>query len=92
MLKLTPPDTDFPALLLTIPDWPEQLYTEGAALGTLMQENCLAVVGSRRVSAYGRQVTQKLVAELARRGIVTTEVARGRKSIVLRLRLPGNAP
>ena len=70
----------------TDPDsgWAEQEVSRITALG----RPTAWLYGSE---AAGKQIPA-LQAELARRGIVTTEVARGRKSIVLRLRLPGDAP
>ena len=46
---------------------PEQLYYKGDI--SLLDSDCLAVVGSRRMTAYGRQITEKLVSEIASRGL-----------------------
>ncbi|HTE58438.1 MAG TPA: DNA-processing protein DprA [Verrucomicrobiae bacterium] len=48
---------------------PKQLYIQGP-LKSFLQAPCIAIVGSRRVSPYGRAVTLRLAQELAERGIV----------------------
>lgn len=48
---------------------PEQLYVQGP-LKSFLQAPCIAIVGSRRVSPYGRAVTLRLAQELAERGII----------------------
>ncbi len=63
-------DETFPAPLRQIAGPPSQLYVRGQALGGSMARPRLAIVGSRKVSAYGKAVTAKLAAELARLGIV----------------------
>ncbi len=49
---------------------PAQLYVQGPALSAFTKMPCVAIVGSRSVSAYGRQVTLRLARELAEQGIV----------------------
>jgi DNA processing protein len=56
----------FPKQLLQIPQPPGQLY----AMGNLGLQDTLAVVGSRAVSEYGREVTNKLVSDVAWSNIV----------------------
>jgi DNA processing protein len=55
---------DFPPLLREIPDAPKSLYIQG----TLPDEDTvyLCVVGSRACTAYGKRMTQKLIAGLSR--------------------------
>jgi DNA processing protein len=66
---------EYPRLLREIPDAPPLLYVKGTLVS---DEWPLAVVGTRRVSAYGRQVTRKLVTALARNGItIVSGLARG---------------
>jgi len=65
-------DSKYPELLKKISDPPKQLYYRGnwPADGEAgIFENCLAVVGSRRMTSYGKQITNKLVSEIAGRGI-----------------------
>ncbi len=62
-------DSRYPKLLEQIgKDAPKQLYYKGEWREELFN-NCLAVVGSRRMTSYGKQITQKLVSEIAGRGI-----------------------
>jgi len=61
-------DEQFPSLLRKLSDAPERLYYRGEWRDELF-EKCLAVVGSRRMGAYGRRVTEKLVFEAASRGV-----------------------
>lgn len=65
----------YPALLRELPDPPPYLYY----YGTLEpQELCVAIVGSRRSSNYGRMVTERISAELAEHGVtVVSGLARG---------------
>ena len=59
----------YPELLKNVgKDAPKQLYYKGEWTDDLF-ENCLAVVGSRRMTTYGRQITQKLVSKIATNGI-----------------------
>lgn len=46
---------------------PKQLYCKGNA--DLFKSDCLAVVGSRRMTIYGRQITEKLVGQISANGI-----------------------
>jgi DNA protecting protein DprA len=61
-------DTKFPALLKEIKDPPGELYCKGG-LTKGMFDNCLAVVGSRKMTTYGKLMTQKLVRDLAIHGL-----------------------
>ena len=47
---------------------PKKLYYKGE-WGREIFENCLAVVGSRRLTSYGRKITEQLVTEIASAGI-----------------------
>jgi len=55
-------DTDYPSRLKEIYDYPPLLYIRGSLLPE--DEWCLAVVGTRRATAYGRQVTEEIVTDL----------------------------
>jgi len=59
----------FPEYLRNIPVAPKQLYYLGD-LENLLDKPRLAIVGSRKVSAYGRAVTLRLGKEAAEQGIV----------------------
>jgi DNA processing protein len=71
--ELTPNDKAFPASLQAIPSPPKQLFVTSqsmASLKKLLTLPAIAVVGSRNVSPYGRQVTRTLVQQLSKQGIV----------------------
>jgi len=73
---LTWESDDYPHLLREIPDPPPVLYVKG----TLTEEDAwaVAVVGTRRASVYGREVTRRLTSALARSGItIVSGLARG---------------
>jgi DNA processing protein len=62
--------TELPDRLKQIPDPPKQLFIRGEALENLLQKPCLTVVGSRKVSPYGREITNRLVTDVSRAGVV----------------------
>ena len=69
-------DDRYPHLLRTIHDPPVVLYSLGDL--RIVQQAGLAIVGARRASVYGRQVTQKLARELAVTGLaIVSGLARG---------------
>jgi len=61
-----------PQRLQDISSKPKLLYSSmpAAQLETLLKRKCLAVVGSRKVTAYGRQVTAGLAGKAAEQGVV----------------------
>jgi DNA processing protein len=69
-------DDVYPQLLREIADPPLVLYYRGNP--SLLQIPGVAVVGSRRCSVYGKEVTQKLARDLAQCGLVVVSgLARG---------------
>lgn len=73
---LTWDDETYPRRLKTIDQPPPVLYLRGSL--TLEDEWAVAVVGTRRITAYGRQVTEELAGTLARSGVtVVSGLARG---------------
>ncbi len=59
----------YPELLREIgKEAPERLYYKGNWNPEIF-ENCLAVVGSRRMTSYGRKITEQLVTEIAAAGV-----------------------
>lgn len=60
-------DPDFPALLAEIPDPPALLYIRGVYRDWNTKPH-IAIVGSRKSTAYGRQVTEELSRALAQAG------------------------
>jgi len=68
-------DADYPPRLLDIYDAPPFLFVKGELLP---DEICLAVVGSRLASEYGKHITHKLAFALAQCGItIVSGLARG---------------
>lgn len=61
-MDILKPD-QYPALLKEIPDPPEKLYIEGVLPPA--ENKCLAVVGSRKFSDYGKRACEKLITDLA---------------------------
>jgi DNA processing protein len=60
---------NIPPKLQAIQSPPKQLFYSGP-LEELLAKPLLAVVGSRKMSSYGRAVTEQLISEVARRGVV----------------------
>jgi len=76
-------DDAYPARLREIYDYPPIIYLKGEL--TLQDEWCIAVVGTRRATIYGKQVTQEIVEDLARNKItVISGLARGIDTIAHR--------
>jgi DNA processing protein len=77
---LTWHDDAYPVHLKEIYDYPPVLYIRGKLIAA--DEWCLAVVGTRRATAYGRQVTEEIVTDLARNNItIVSGLARGIDSV-----------
>jgi DNA processing protein len=73
---LTWHDPDYPSRLKEIYDYPPVLYVRGSLLPE--DEWYLAVVGTRRATVYGRQVTEELVTDLAQSKItIVSGLAKG---------------
>ncbi|MDR7417981.1 MAG: DNA-processing protein DprA [Armatimonadota bacterium] len=67
-------DPAYPARLRAIPDPPAVLYVRG----TLDERPAVAIVGSRRATAYGRAATGRMAADLAAAGVtIVSGLARG---------------
>lgn len=72
---ITQKDSEYPAMLQEIYDPPIGLYWQGAYL---LDRPCIAIVGTRRATLYGRSVAKKFASELARLGFcVVSGMARG---------------
>ena len=61
-------DADFPAKLASIHDCPKKLNFIGKFDGKIF-EKTLAVVGSRKITSYGKRVVEKLVGPVAASGV-----------------------
>lgn len=69
-------DPEYPARLKEIYDYPPVLYVRGQIVS--QDEWCLAIVGTRRATVYGKQVTAEFVTDLARSKItIVSGLARG---------------
>ena len=83
---LTWQDQSYPPRLKEIYDLPPVLYVRGCLLPE--DEWSLAVVGTRRPTYYGREVTEQVAGDLARNGItVISGLARGIDAIAHRAAL-----
>src|SRR4051812_17537240 len=75
-LALQPTDPRFPAALRDLPDPPRTLWVRGDL--SLLERPCVAIVGTRRATAYAERVTRELGRTLARSGAcVVSGLARG---------------
>lgn len=70
VIPITRNHADFPRRLRQMHQTPETLYCRGRSLTDIMNRPRVAIVGSRRMSPYGRQVTAQLARELAEQGVV----------------------
>lgn len=64
---LAPDDPDYPRLLLQLHKPPNPLFVRGNT--DILSAPCLAVVGSRRMTSYGRDVVTLLIPELVAAGV-----------------------
>ena len=68
---ITPGHKDYPDAARRInKESPPTLYLRGLPLPELLAKRRVAIVGTRRITPYGRQVTTKIAKELAEQGIV----------------------
>jgi DNA processing protein len=73
---LTPDDSTYPHLLKQIDNAPFVLYVKGEILPD--DDWAVAVVGTRRATPYGREVTRRIVTELAQSHVtIVSGLARG---------------
>ena len=80
---------DYPPLLKQIPDAPLLLYVRGDV--KVLSQHAVAMVGSRRPSAYGSSVAHRLAHDLAKRQLVLVSgLARGIDSAAHRGALEAN--
>ena len=79
-------DPRYPSRLKETYDYPAVLYVKGELPAE--DDPCLAVVGTRRPTVYGRQVTEDIVVDLVRSGItIVSGLARGIDSVAHRAAL-----
>ena len=80
---LTCKDKDYPRRLREIYDYPPVLYIKGLLLPE--DDWCLAVVGTRRATIYGKQVTGEIVTDMVRSRItIVSGLAKGIDTIAHR--------
>jgi len=68
--KITSNSTDYPDVLRQLASPPKCLFTQGQPLKDFLTLPRVAVIGSRSITPYGKQVTEELSAGLAKQGIV----------------------
>ncbi len=72
---LTQQDAEYPSLLGELYDSPIGLYWQG---DYVVDRPCIAIVGTRRATLYGRSIAKKFAAELSRLGFcIVSGMARG---------------
>ena len=59
----------YPFLLSQIPKPPQKIYVIGNR--EILREKCIAIVGSRECSAYGKKISRELSYNLAKNNIIT---------------------
>jgi DNA processing protein len=75
-VELFPDDPRYPAALRDLPDPPRTLWARGNL--AVLEQPCVAIVGTRRATAYAERVTRELARTLARAGAcVISGLARG---------------
>ncbi len=73
---LTLADDAYPSLLREIPSPPPVIYVRGSL--TAADETAVGIVGTRRITAYGREMSRRLSTELAAAGVtIVSGLARG---------------
>jgi DNA processing protein len=73
---ITLADSDYPSLLRQIYDPPAILFYRGDL--AVLDKPCIALVGARKATEYGKSAARKLAAELVRAGtVVVSGMARG---------------
>jgi DNA processing protein len=86
-------DPRYPAALAAIPDPPAIVWVLGQPGPAALAGRLVAIVGSRRASAYGLEVAERLAYDLARAGVVVVSgLARGCDGAAHRGALAGGGP
>ncbi|MFC1700495.1 DNA-processing protein DprA [Patescibacteria group bacterium] len=74
--EITIEESKYPTLLRKIPDPPKALYYKGS-LDPEIFDTCLAVVGSRRVSSYGKKAIKHIFSTLSKNITIVSGFMRG---------------
>lgn len=86
VVLVTLEDDSYPPLLTHVTDAPPLLYVRGVVRPG--DELAIAVVGTRRATVYGKQVCERLIGEVAGRGVtVVSGLARGIDAVAHRAAL-----
>lgn len=81
IIEVTTEEQSFPKLLSQIHDPPKKLYCRGNI--SLLNSSCFAVVGTRKLTSYGKETAQQIVRDLANNGFtVVSGLALGVDAIV----------
>ncbi len=84
-------DEDYPAMLREIPQSPPVLFARGSRGPEF--ERAVAIVGTRRVTPYGRQATETFAEALVAAGVaIVSGLARGVDAIAHRVAVEANVP
>lgn len=75
IVKLRKDSRYYPKLLSQIPDPPGLLYCRGNL--NLLNQTCLAVVGTRKLTSYGKEATQYVVKDLVSSFVIVSGLAIG---------------
>lgn len=82
---------EYPKLLAQIADPPKQLYCRGNI--KLLNTFCFGVVGTRKLTAYGREATEKIVSGLADSGMtIVSGLAMGIDAVAHQAALDNDLP
>lgn len=66
IVKIAFGEKNYPRLLKKIVNPPKLLYVQG---NIFPKENCFAIVGTRRCTSYGKQITREIAVDLAEAGL-----------------------
>ena len=68
MIRITPDEARYPPRLRDLEHLPDPLWIEGDEAA--LDERCIAIVGTRRMTAYGERVARELATACAAAGVV----------------------
>ncbi|WP_372589158.1 DNA-processing protein DprA [Fervidobacterium pennivorans subsp. shakshaketiis] len=83
-------DEEYPQLLKNIPDPPVCLFVKGKL--EYLAYNLFAVVGTRKITSYGKQVTERFVSEISKHFVIVSGMAYGVDTIAHSSALRSNRP
>lgn len=91
IIKVTPNSKAFPKLLKHIPDPPKQLFCRGNI--KLLNTFCFGVVGTRKITGYGKEATIYIVSELSGSGMtIVSGLAMGIDAVAHQTALDNDLP